>query len=417
MDFRSIKNGLTKSIRRFPDKPGVRTIGAFSGLIKPEFNDWIDGRWRLGSGLFKSVLLSFRQPADPFGQMCWPQQSREIQSNYLFAPNIQLTFNSYPISNAFFKNHTANLQTSHQSMPAQRFDVRNFLKLSLSSNTFNGLWTKNQLTALLCTTSAASVSQSSNNSQHKETTETQRPQRLHREISTGATTALRTTERLFQQLAGMLPSRSVNRFSKSIERPTLITISNSARQWANFISKLIQRSPEHQHAKILDRSVAHQKSLSRVPLFVNGKTYREGQNRVGGTLLSSPGLQKLRTIDEAISSRQSFLKQLSKRFWLRQEQQEQRFASVVQKFAVSKSSNAETLTRQIQYFGPPPDLTYARSESPQFQQLVTALRDFRPAQNEIKAPAPQLPSIAQLTSQVRHELERELRIERERRGL
>jgi hypothetical protein len=91
---------------------------------------------------------------------------------------------------------------------------------------------------------------------------------------------------------------------------------------------------------------------------------------------------------------------------------------VVQQFAVSKSSSSsETIARQVQYFGPPPDLTYAKSESPQFQQLVTALRDFRPAQNEIKAPAPQFPSIAQLTSQVRQELERELRIERERRGL
>jgi hypothetical protein len=52
------------------------------------------------------------------------------------------------------------------------------------------------------------------------------------------------------------------------------------------------------------------------------------------------------------------------------------------------------------------------------QAVVNALRDLRTSQSETRPPAaPQLPSIEQLASQVSRQLERELRIERERRGL
>jgi hypothetical protein len=71
-----------------------------------------------------------------------------------------------------------------------------------------------------------------------------------------------------------------------------------------------------------------------------------------------------------------------------------------------------------QVFSPPSLLSYAKRESPQFQEVVNALRDLRPSQSEMKSPAAsQLPSIEQLTSHVRQQLERDLRIERERRGL
>jgi len=123
MDFTSI-NRLTGSLRR-----DVTTI------IRPDFNDWIGARWRAGTGLFKAALLSFQRPAAPFGQISWPQQARASKSQFLFAPSIQLTFNSYPISNVFSESHTRS--TSHQSISRSVFDVHNFLRYSGASNTFN----------------------------------------------------------------------------------------------------------------------------------------------------------------------------------------------------------------------------------------------------------------------------------------
>ncbi|HKG62329.1 MAG TPA: hypothetical protein VKB05_21390 [Pyrinomonadaceae bacterium] len=420
MDFTSI-NKLT-ALRR-----DVTTI------IKPEFNDWIGRRWRSGTGLFKAALLSFQQPAEPFGQMSWPQP-RQLKSQFLFAPSIQLTFNSGPISNMFSESHTRNLQASHQSISRPVFDVRNFMKRSHAGNTFNFQSSFFSAPARVFparqywSTLFAVKNQRHSPGSHVEKTT----------LRTTAT-ALHTTQKLFEQLAGMLSTHSVTRHSATTERPTLITISNSVRHWTQFLSNLFQRSTEHRYAEKSDhvRSFTNQASLSLERIFTNDNSHRESRQLVREKLLSvRDGINRnifqsfmeaalsfrswvnIRTVDEATHSRQTFLKQLNSQFLLKQSLQERSFASVVQKFAVSKSSSsAETVARQVQYFGPPPDLTYAKNESPQFQQLVTALRDFRPAQNEIKAPAPQLPSIAQLTNQVRQELERELRIERERRGL
>jgi hypothetical protein len=423
MDFTSI-NRLTGSLRR-----DVTTI------IRPDFNDWIGARWRAGTGLFKAALLSFQTPAAQFGQISWPQQPRANKSHFLFAPSIQLTFNSYPFSNVFSESHTRN--TSHRTISGPVFDVRNLLNFSRARNTFN-----------FHSASFATSAQVFLARQYWPTLFGVKGQ-LHSpgsrvagsapQATTNSTTALHATESFFEHLGGMLSSRSVTRHSETTARPTLITISSSVRHWTQFLSNLLHRSTEHRHAAKSNhvRNVTNQTSFNLERLFVNENHSHESRREVREQLLSvRNGINQsifrnfidaalsfrswvhIRTIDEATHSRQTFQKQLNNQFLLKQSLEERSFANVVQKFAVSKSSsNSETMARQVQYFGPPPDLTYAKNESPQFQQLVTALRDFRPAQNEIKAPAPQFPSIAQLTGQVRQELERELRIERERRGL
>jgi len=418
MDFTSINRltGFALSLRR-----DVTTI------IKPEFTDWIGNRWRSGTGLFKAALLNFQRPAVPFGQISWPQP-RASKPQFLFAPGIQLTFNSYPISSAFSESHAWN--TSHHAISGPVFDVRNLLRFSRASNTFNFQSSSFSTSAPVFlarrywpTLFAVKGQLHSPGSRVAGATQ---------QATTLSTTALHATESFFEQLGGMLSSRSVTRHSASIERPTLITISSSVRHWTQFLSNLLHRSTEHRHAAKSDhiRNVTNQTSLS-----LNENNYREShvrepllsdRNGINQSIfrnlidaaLSFRSWVNIRTVDEATHLRQSFQKQLDRQFLLKQSLQERSFANVVQRFAVSKSSSsAETIARQVQHFGQPPDLSYAKSESPQFQQLVTALRDFRPAQNEIKAPAPQLPSITQLTSQVRQELERELRIERERRGL
>ena len=350
----------------------------FTSIKTREFNDWIGGRWRTGTGLFRAVRLSFLRPADPIGQISLSHQPLASKRQFVFAPsirlaNIQLTFNSYPISNMFSESHTRN--TSQQSISRTAFDVRNLVNSSsFSTSVVGGSRTWNlslRPSAYLC---VLSVKELFERRDHRDT---------QRAAEITSNLVHRATERFFEQLAGIRQSHSVTRFSA---HPILTTI---------FVN-----TNNHHESR---RDGINRSSIFRN--FINAA-------------LSFRSCVNIRTVDEATHSRQIFQKQLNNQFLLKQSLQERTFASVVQKFAVSKSSsNSETIARQVQYFGPPTNLTYAKSESPQFQQLVTALRDFRPPQNEIKAPAPQFPSIAQLTSQVRHELERELKIERERRGL
>ena len=412
MDFRSIKRLSLRSLRisaALCVKSGPDEHLKQRTIIKPDFNDWIGSRWRSGTGLFKAALLNFKQPAAPFGQISWPQP-RASRSEFLFAPSIQLTFNSYPVTNLFRENHTRN--TSHHAISRPVFDVRNLLKSSRTSNTFNFQSSSFSTSALggvqhwklsLRPSAYLCVLGAKNLFQRRGRRDTQRAAEIISNLVHHTT--LHATERFFEQLAGIRQSHSVTRFSNSTERPTLITISNSLRQLGRIF---VNKNNHHE-----SRSHVRQQ-LTNVRNGINQSIFRNFINAA----LSFRSWVNIRTVDEATQSRQSFLKQFSNQFLLRQSLRERSFASVVQKFAVSKSSSSsETVARQVQYFGPPPDLTYAKSESPQLQQLVTALRDFRPAQNEIKAPAPQFPTIAQLTSQVRQELERELRIERERRGL
>ena len=389
MDFTSI-NKLTGSLR-----------GDVATIIRPEFNDWIGRRWRAGTGLFKAALLSFQRPAAPFGQISWPQL-RASKSQFLFAPGIQLTFNSYPISNLLRESHSRS--TSHQSISRPVFDVRNVLNSSFSALAPGGAlnWKLSlRPSAYLCVLGAKGPVQRRG---HRDT---QRAAEITSNFFNHAASVVfaRQQDRQTTLHATERQSHSVTRLSNSTERQTLITISNSLRH----LGRIFVNKNNHHESR---REVREQ--LLSVRNGLNQNIFRSFINAA----LSFRSLVNIRTINEAAHLRQSFQKQLNNQFLLKQSLQERSFASVIQKFAVSKSSSSsETMARQVQYFGAPPDLTYAKSESPQFQQLVTALRDFRPAQNESKAPAPQFPSIAQLTSQVRQELERELRIERERRGL
>jgi len=416
MDFRSIKNRRTKTIRRVLGRPGAGTIGVFTGLIGSKFNEWIGRRWGVSkTRLFRAVPLSFREPTHAFGQISWPQSSK-TKSDFLFAPNIQLTLNPFQVSNAFLENYTSNLQPSPESKAAQVFSINNYLKFSGPRNTFN-----NQSSAR---------STVARDARPFWPTAVQVKDRRQEFEAQPATTALRTSKKFFRQFDGILQPHLITRHSESTDRAPLINLSNFLQHWTQTLrSNLVHRSSEQRHTE-------ERNGKRNAPRNVNATRFFDGRNfvnrlvrgqntvhvRIAGnfveSILSLDRWLKTKPIDEATSSRQAFTTQVTNsRVRPRQMLQAQSFKSVVQRFAVPKSSSAETLTTQIQYFGPQPDLSYARRESPQLQQLVAALRDVRPAQNESKAPAPQLPSIAQLTSQVRQELEREIRIERERRGL
>ncbi len=404
MDFRSTRHGLTKSIRRFPEKPGISAIGAFRGAINPTFSTWISGHWRFLEGrLFRAVPLSFQRPANPFGQISWPQP-RAARSSFVLAPNIHLTF-GLPSINQEFENKTVKFQTwiAHE---AAIVAATHNLRRTRQSNTFN-FQTRSQVAA----TAGAwpRLFQFS-----PRTAETGGQLQFNPRTTTGGQPGASTFPARAPMPGGLAARPASLQVSKLLiskpsartERPVPVTIFRDLRRWTQAISsnlvKLVTASEQGERIS-----------------FDRGHTTLEASANFNSTIFALPNWLKIRPIGEPGWSRQLFLKQINK-FVLSQrpELSKSSFVSVVQKLVVPKSSDPETIGRQIQHFGPSPNLSYAKTEAPQLQQqLVTALRDLRPAQTEIKAPTIELPSIAQLTAHVRQELERELRIERERRGL
>ena len=94
------------------------------------------------------------------------------------------------------------------------------------------------------------------------------------------------------------------------------------------------------------------------------------------------------------------------------------FTTLSLNFASPKVSETELVQQQIARFVSSPELTYPKRQQAMSDGIVQALRSIKTPDLEPKqVAAPALPSIEQITNQVKTQLERELRIERERRGL
>jgi hypothetical protein len=95
------------------------------------------------------------------------------------------------------------------------------------------------------------------------------------------------------------------------------------------------------------------------------------------------------------------------------------FTTLSLNFSSPKVSETELVQREIARFASSPDLTYPKRQQAMSEGIVQALRGLRAPDSEVRRTAApvQLPSIEQITSQVKTQLEREIRIERERRGL
>jgi hypothetical protein len=95
------------------------------------------------------------------------------------------------------------------------------------------------------------------------------------------------------------------------------------------------------------------------------------------------------------------------------------FTTLSLNFASPKVSETELVQRQIARFASSPDLTYPKRQQAMSEGIVQALRSLRTSDPEVRRTAAPVhfPSIEQITSQVKTQLEREIRIERERRGL
>jgi len=94
------------------------------------------------------------------------------------------------------------------------------------------------------------------------------------------------------------------------------------------------------------------------------------------------------------------------------------FTTLALDFAAPKVSEVELVAQRISQFVSAPTLTHIKPQQAISEEMINALRGLRmPHVESAPVTVPVMPSIEQLTNQVRTQLERELRIERERRGL
>ena len=94
------------------------------------------------------------------------------------------------------------------------------------------------------------------------------------------------------------------------------------------------------------------------------------------------------------------------------------FTATALDFAAPKAEETELVHQRISQFVSSPALTYAKRQQAMSEGIIQALRALQTPPEEPKRVAPPaLPSIEQITSQVKMQLEHELRIERQRRGI
>ena len=94
------------------------------------------------------------------------------------------------------------------------------------------------------------------------------------------------------------------------------------------------------------------------------------------------------------------------------------FTTVSLNFAVPKLTDVEKINQRIAHFVSSPALTYVKTQPTPNETLIQTLRELRTQAPQQKPQAVmQMPTIEQLTNQVKTQIERDIRIERERRGL
>jgi hypothetical protein len=433
-DIRSTKNGLSKSIRRFRKPIDLRSNGALRVVLDPGFSGRLGTHWRfLGARLFQPVRLNFRQPGNPFAQLRWPQQHQSQSANYAFFSRIQLTFPLAPINTVFLKTNTSNFQSSSRFETVQNPAVERTKTSVFATEFWSTLFHFGNRLRVIARRSGDGrdrLGQASRRAREQTPLTGEQsflsgepgrqPVGVDRAIQagtsasqTGTTLVFRERERLSEKLSGILHTWTYGERSRS-RAPLFVTLPRTVQRLSEFLNSETARfSSSHYESEKLagGRSVVPGRMRVLLRSLLD-------PSRLARTVLPLQiNLKSIHTVQPA-ESRQSFLRQnLVSEFRQLFASQKNSYMNVNQQFAASKGASAEMSARQVQYFGPSIDFSYARTEQPQLQNVVNALREMRPSQNEMKTQTPTLPSIAQLTSQVRQELEREIRIERERRGL
>ena len=426
-DLTSTTRGFT-ALARSPHRRGPLSVNkAFRGVIERGFGVWIRAHWGLSnSGLFRPVEREFQTQKKPFALLNWPQPKRSGEANYTFSPTIHLTCFPQQTNNSLFELDTTGTLTLKQPSGTRDEVLRNlFVAGALPEKSLNWLSSLCNLRVL-----RASVVTFLRNSEpqrqagyptfwaqpvertDRRTREYRFLERIFQTLNRESDARRRGTRlneflsalfSTFTQTGEVTPSRDVERSLRSeIRRFTGAT--SFRRDFA--LVRPASRTTEVRH---------HFFTLQ--PSILAGISNDDGKT-VSSRRLSTPS-QSQRTTN--------LHTHLDHRFLISAKNVQGAdkfpygpnvFTTLALNFAAPKVSEIELVAKRISQFVSSPELTHIKRQQAVSDEMINALRGLRMPHVESKpAPAPVMPSIEQLTNQVRTQLERELRIERERRGL
>lgn len=336
-------------------------------------------------GLFRPVPRDFQRQKKPSALLNWPQPRRAGEANYNFSPTIRLSCFPQQTNHSLFDFNTTRIyQTLTLKQPSEARDVilRTFLAEGIDRRTRDYRFLERIFHTF-----------NNQSNTHRQST------KLHELLASMFSTFNRTVGEVTR--------------ARDIERSFWSTTQRFRKN--SFVRKFALVGPGSAFTEVRNHFI------SLPPLLLadnsNGETV-QGKNPSFGGRLSTPN-QPQRTTNLHTHLDHQFLisaknVQRNREFHYGQNV----FTTLALGFAAPKVSEVERVAQRISQFVSAPELTHIKRQQAMSEEMINALRGLRmPHTESTPAPVPVMPSIEQLTSQVRTQLERELRIERERRGL
>ena len=418
-DLTSTKREFTTLAGRLYRRGPLSVNRAFRGAIESGFGVWIREHWGLSNeSLFRPVDREFQTQKKPFALMNWPQARRSGDVKYTFSPTIRLTCFPRQTNNSFFElDATGILQTlTLDQSSATRDEVlrnqlievadrrtRDYGFLERIFHTFNGgSHTRLQSTRLKDFISSlfSTVSR-----------------------TVGEVTRSRDVERSFwSKWQGFDVEKS---FRNETQRFDVERSLRSEMQRFDSEKSLRSEMQRFERTTSFRRDFALVRPASATTEVRNHfltlrpsiLTRTSSDDTVKTDSLSAPSqfqTTNLHTrLDHQFLTSAKNVKSDSNSYY-----GQNVFTTLALNFAAPKVSEVELVEKRIAQLVSSPELTHIKRQQAVSEEMISALRGLRtPNVEATPVPVPVMPSIEQLTNQVRTQLERELRIERERRGL
>lgn len=426
-DLTSTKREFTALARRIYRRAPLSVNVAFRGVIGRSFGIWIGEHWGLSNpSLFRPVEREFQTQKKPFALLNWPQQKEAGETNYNFLPTLHLTCFPQHTNNSLFElNTTGVFQTLTLKQPAgAREDLgRNVLvERALPESSLN--WLSSLCNLRVLCASVVTFLRNSEAQRYREhrgftekafypalhTREYRFLQRILHTFNRESNTRRQSTE-LNEFLSA--PARDIERSLRSevrrFERATSFhrdfALVRSGSATKDVRNHFVVALPPSILPSNSTRETADGKTVS-TSSFSNLSTSNHWQQ----TINLHPRLDRQFLITPALSAKNDPADRET-HFGPNV------FTTLALNFAAPKVSETELVAQRISQFVSSPELTHIKRQQAMSDEVVNALRGLRTPYVESKpVPMPVMPSIQQLTNQVRDQLERELRIERERRG-
>ena len=413
-DLTSTKREFTALGRRLYRRGPLSGNRAFRGVIGRGFGIWIREHWGLSSpGFVRPVEREFQTQKKPFALLNWPQQKRAGETNYNFSTTLHLTCFPQHTNNSLFELNTTGVfqtLTLKQQAGAREELVRNVLvegtdrrtrdyrflerifhTFNQESNTHRQNTKLKEFLSSLFSTFNQRVGEITR-SRNRERSFSSKEQRFDLEKN------LRT------EVQKLDAERNLQSELQRFERAT-----SFRRDFALLRSSSANTDVRNHFVVTLPPLILHSNSTAETPDSKNVSNLSTSNH--WQKTLNLPRLDHQFLITRALSAKNDPADRET-HFGTNV------FTTLALNFAAPKVSETELVAQRISQFVSAPELTHVKREQAMSDEVINALRGLRTPYVESKpVPMPAMPSIEQLTNQVRAQLERELRIERERRGL